>query len=189
MREINPNIYPPDGYTFRESDGSIRRSDSWKHLEAEVRDYRLRNGLPEGNVWEDIMDQTCAKFPGFCRNAEPFVQIPTNQSMSFNQRVLEWFAACLRSKRLNAWRLVDDPEAARRAAICQRCPRQRALSTACAACIATVDASRTVLMDGRASRHQNLQCCDALGEDCSVSVYATQKPTDKPTCPAECWRK
>lgn len=188
MKEFNPNIYPPDGYSYVESDGSKHREDSWKKLETRIREYRERNGLPVGDVWADLMNQICAKFPGFCRETTPFQLLP-NTLMQFNQRVLEWYAHCVRLKRINGWRRVDEAEAARRADICRRCPKQQSLNTACQACISSIDMARKALMDGAESKHQNLMPCGATGEDTLVSVYGDLPRISDVTLPPECWRK
>ncbi len=188
MRQINFNIYPPDGYVFRESDGSFHRSDGWKHLEEKVRDYRERNGLPVGNVMEDIMNQTCAKVPSFCNENTPFVLQSNPSGMSHNQRVLSWLAAMLGYFRLKAIRRTDRAEAARRAEICKNCPMQAALNTSCGACVSMVGSVRQQIADGDPLRHQNLHPCSVLGEDMVLSVEINQSPAVNPALPAHCWR-
>lgn len=188
--EINPNLYPPDGYVFKEQDGSIHRGESWRDLERKVKAYRERNGIPPGDVWQEMMTQVCAKFPGHCRQQTP--GNPTTSkthSLTFNQVIMGWLAQAMKLKREDAWARVDDAEAARRAAICAVCPMQKSLNHACESCLTTVNRSRRALLDGRDPKFSNLNPCGALNEDCQSSVHAILEPSKDPNLPASCWRR
>lgn len=192
-QEFNPNLFPPNGYVFKDRDGTRHQSDSWKRLLQQVVDYRTRNGFELGDVWSEIMAQACASTPGHCRdNAPRLVQARSQTGIpAFNQRVLEWLNQALTLKRVNALVRVSDGEAARRAKICLQCPRQHPLNEVCHACLITTKMARKLILRGGASRHQNLNPCGVLGEDCQTSVYLEQPPVEPPApeLPAECWRK
>jgi len=185
----NPNLYPDGGYFYVEADGTRFRGDGWRNLIQLVRDYRVRNGLPVRDPEVDVFNQYCARMPSHCRTSAPQPSQP--HSMSFNQRVLQWFSNMLEIRRLNprAFGRVPDDVAAQRAAICARCPRQQALSSACESCLNAVRSGRKVILDGAASQHQNLHACAALGEDCQTTVHIGLPPVDPSMVPPECWRR
>lgn len=183
----NPNLYPEGGYIFVESDGTRFRGESWKDLIKRVTEYRARNGQEKGDPEAEIFTQYCTRMPNHCGMQAPRPVVP--HSMTFNQKVLQWFSSLLEWKRKNPLPRCTDGEAARRAAICARCPMQRSLVESCESCIRTIRHGRKTLLDGQASRHQNLQPCAALGEDCMVSVHIDQPKVPDSSVPAECWRK
>lgn len=185
MRQINLNVYPKDGYIFRDSDGYVHQATGWKKLALAVADYRARNGFAPGSPWEEIMTQQCAKTPGLC-NEQPTTD-PTG--MTFTQHVIAWLGAMSGRKRSGQWPRVDDQTAARRAAICAECPKQKAISQACGACVQSVKTLRRALLDGQKPLHQNLDACAALNEDCQIAVHIDQPPSTEPNLPAKCWRR
>lgn len=187
-REMNPNLYPPDGYVFRERDGSIHRGDSWRDLTRIVTEYRTRNKMEVGEVRAEIMTQHCAKVPGHCRDEVAFVPPPAD-GLSFNKKVLGWVAWALGRKRLNAWDLVEESEVDRRAAICAVCPMQKSLNHSCEACLTTLKSGRKALLDGKMPKYLNLQPCGVLNEDCATSVHAILEPKQGPNLPEACWRR
>ncbi len=91
MREFNPNLYPPSGYVFRDSDGTKHTADGWKALETKVRAYRARNRLPVGNPWEEIMAQACSSNPSHCRDDARPAPVPS-AGMDFSKRIMGWLA-------------------------------------------------------------------------------------------------
>ncbi len=188
-REMNPNLYPPGGYKFRDRDGVVHKSESWRKLEAMVRDYRTRNQMEVGDVWAEIMGQICSEVPSYCHEAPAAPMPKKGHSITFNQRVMIWLASAMTLKRIGRWHLVDDSVAAERAKICATCPQQLSLNRACMACITTIDRSRDALLAGTNARHLNLNPCSVLGEDCATTVHADLPRTSNDSLPAHCWRK
>ena len=186
--EYNYNVFPDGGRIFKDSDGTIHKGESWRHLFELIRRYREVNAMPPGDPEAEVSAQLCAKMPHLCRPNAPHVP-PNHHSQSHNQRVMQWYSVQLSRKRLHAIPRVEDSVAADRALICARCPRQQALNAACGACIASVEKSRAAILDGQKSQHQHLSPCSALGEDCSTSVHIQQAPEAEPSLPAECWRR
>lgn len=184
----NPNLFPDGGYTFIEGDGSRFRGDSWKNLIAQVRSYRERNRLAPGNPETEVFNQYCARLPQHCNNAAPGGP-PAHHSLSFNQRVLQWFSNILEWKRKHAIPRVTDAEAARRAEICKRCPSQKTLVRSCESCLNSISHGRKVILDGAPSQHQGLLACEALGEDLPTTVHIEQPGVPADRVPGECWRK
>ena len=185
--EFNPNFLPPGGRKFVEGDGSVHRGNSWKHLTKVVEAYRLRAGLPVGDVWTEIQNQVCGGTPALCRETD---EAPKSKAgSSFNTKIVQWLAWAMGRKRVNAWKAVSEDEALRRAAICQTCPKQRHLSQQCSQCLKDVKVARLVLRDGIASAHSDLNPCDVLKEDCAASVHAELTPSNNPELPGHCWRR
>lgn len=185
---FNPNLYPPDGYVFEDSDGVKHRGDSWKDLFRKVGEYRARNGKPKGDIEAEVNTQHCAKTPGLC-HAPPGLP-PTPLASGINHRVLNWLSHVLTNRRQTGTPiLVASPEAERRAAICAVCPRQQTLSSACEACLNSVRDARKVLLDGRTPVNRGLSPCGTLGEDTFVSVHLDLPPEADPALPPKCWRR
>lgn len=183
----NWNIYPPDGRVFTDVDGTIHRGESWKDLFKKIKNYRAVNQFDPGDPEVEVTIQLCAKTPHFCSHSTSAMPA-THHSLNFNARVLQWVGILLGYKRLNKVPRVDDATAAARAAICSRCPAQRALNSSCEACIASVKVARKILLNNSTSLHQNLSCCLILAEDCSLSVHI-QQPASGEALPAHCWRR
>lgn len=193
MKQINRNLYPSGGYTFKERDGTVHIANGWGALGVKVASYRKRLGWPVGDVQADIAEQFCAIYPGACSSPHsmpiPERGVGTNQAMTFTQRVLHWFIHVLAQKRLNRIGRVDDATAAARAMVCQRCPKQKALSNSCGTCLRSIEQSRKALLNGAPSLHQNILPCAVTGEDPSVTVHISQEPIHHADLPANCWRR
>lgn len=188
MSEINKNLYPPDGYVFRETDGSHHRGSNWKSLEDRVRTYREINGLPAGDVWGDIEAQICVRIPHFCRS-QTKTPVRRREGSSLNGRVTGWIGRQLGTKRAGRITFASDEEARRRAAICGRCPQQQALSKTCGDCLRQVAKARAVIFGRKPLVSQNLEACGVLGEDSTLAIHINQPSADPNGLPADCWRR
>jgi hypothetical protein len=182
---FNMNLYPPDGYVFTEPDGTTHRGDSWKTLKEKIVRYRAANKFPPGDPEEEITTQLCSRVPSFCRQNNPQ---PVRIGPTFNHLVIGWLTRILGSKQRSPLPRVEDAEAARRAAICARCPAQRSLNMTCGSCMNDVNRLRRAVLDGAESLHKNLQPCSITGEDCSVAVHIEQPPISG-QAPDYCWRR
>ncbi len=189
MREINPNLYPPDGYIFIDRNGFRHRGDSWRDLSRRVQQYREINRFPVGDVWSEIMSQSCERNPNFCHEVTHVPPPAPRESLSFNQRVIEWFVKLVALVRLNRLPRVDDQEASRRARICSQCPHQQDFYRGCTNCLRIIETSRKVILNGATSLHPGLKPCSVLGEDCSISVHIQQPRIVSEALPHHCWRK
>lgn len=161
----------------------------WKKLEERVIDYRKRNNLPPGDPWTEITTQACAAQPDLCYNDVPFQLQPDRSGMDFNNHVIAWLGHAAGYKRIGQWNRIDDATAARRAQICATCPFQRALASACGACIASIDGLRKALLDGQKPKHRNLSPCSVTFEDCQSTVHVDMPPNPHPGLPGHCWRR
>lgn len=195
MNQINPNMRPPDGYTFTDGDGHIHRAEGWRVLVQTVTNYRKWNKMPVGNVWEEITLFHCANNPSYCRQSGPRQAVVTATRTEnpphqvVKNKLTQWFTDLIKLKRDKKLPRVDDATAAKRAEICRRCPKQTGLSEVCESCHRGIKMGRKAVLEGQHSRHQNLKHCSALGEDCSISVHIEQAKSANSELPANCWRK
>jgi hypothetical protein len=157
-----------------------------------VTDYRTRNKMEVGNVWEEITIFHCANSPSYCRSVGPVQAVATPGKAPHQvvkDKIIRWFVELIKLKREKKLPRVDDATAAARAEICRRCPQQTGLSEVCENCHRSIKTGRKAVLDGNNSRHQNLKHCSPLGEDCSISVHIEQEKSANPALPENCWRK
>lgn len=179
MRVPNENLYVPIAFT--DADGVTHRADSWNDLIANVRDYRYRNNKPVGSPQAEIFEQVCFKYPRRCMPSKGGQRKASQGHLS--ARLITWLSKLLRT----SIRFVSPQEAERRANICLGCVEQSAWRrSGCSTCRA-IDKLATRAADGR--RLNDLSACDALGEDCRVSVLIDQPGVGAGLVPAHCWRK
>lgn len=186
MRKFKSQLHPPNGYTFRDRDGLVHTGVSWADLEAKISAYRTLNKLNPGDVHEEVITQVCAAVPSLCYDDNPNAMRDSGDS--FNWHVVQWFGHAAGYRRIGHWPRVPDDLAARRAAICAKCPMQRALNESCGACINSIKALRKGII-GHASKHQNLSPCAVQWEDCQTTVHLDIGVSDNPDFPAHCWRR
>lgn len=186
MRDFKSSVFPPNGYVFRDRDGLVHQADSWAQLEAKVAEYRARNRMDPGDVHEEIVTQVCAGVPALCHDIQPFVMQKSGNE--FNWHVVQWFTHAAGYRRLGQWNRVPDAEAARRAAICSKCPMQRALNASCGACITSINGLRKAIL-GQEPKHKNLSPCAVKWEDTQTTVHIDIAPDADPNFPAHCWRR
>jgi hypothetical protein len=194
MMGINRNLYPSNtGYSFVEKDGSKHRSTGWTQLERVVREYRERNGFEVGNVMEEIEAQACVKNSNLCVDKSPRQIPPPSQDIKYANTIFlklsNWLAGIVAAKRRREIRLVDKPEAVRRAAICANCPRQIGIPTVCGTCLSQLESFRRGILEGQPTVNKGLAACGALGEDLQVSVHLHLEPVDTHNQPPQCWRR
>lgn len=191
--EINFHIHPPDGYIFPDRDGHLHQAPGWKALQLKVEEYRRRNSLPVGSVWDEIVFYHCADRPPYCREVGrrqgPVSAQSRPSSEVVKNKIVQWFVNLIKLKRDKKLPRVDDGTAAARAEICRRCSQQTGISEVCASCTSGIKTGRKAILEGQKSLHQNLRYCAALGEDCSISVHIEQATVANPSLPANCWRK
>lgn len=184
MREINNNVYPKEGYFFRESDGSRQFGQTWNGVIARVIAYRKRAGLPPGNPREEVINQACQRTPILCTEDNGAREEQLKRS-SLKTRVLQWMTA----QRANQdKRFVEESLARSRAAVCAKCPKNTALPGGCASCIAAVKGLRTEII-GRRFQDGRLNACMVLGEDCNSAAHLDLQTVENGELPVECWRR
>ncbi len=189
--EVNPNLYPKNGYRFKEKDGSYQKASNWEGVIKKVTAYRERAGWPVGDVRAEVMAQACANNPSLCIDNSPrqIIHPKASYASTLFQKVSNWLSQLVQKLQRRQLELVDGPEARRRAAICAVCPRQMAVPTVCGACISQMSNFRRVILQGQPPANAGLNGCSALGEDTQVSVHLKLEPVDTDDQPPQCWRR
>jgi hypothetical protein len=193
--KFNRHLHIQGGRFFIDEDGIKHKADQWEHLVNRVADYRKRAGKPPGDPKAEIEAQVCARQPGYCRGqlTTPPPSRPARRdgagAGNLTARVTKWFVGMLSLKRTGVMRKASTEEARRRAAICARCPMQKAFSGVCGSCKATRKQAGQVLLGTDKRVNSALQGCAVLGEDTSISVHLESEPVNNPELPSECWRK
>lgn len=189
MRRIKVNIFPKNGYTFLELDGTVLTDPrGWQGLIRAVTSYRRRNKLPIGNPADEVHAQVCAANPGMCweDNETTKQQLKT---VSLKGRVLRWMSDVLRHKEKNGVAFVPSSESAAREDVCQKCPFNQALAAeGCGSCKKAVREQRKGIIGGL-PRFNRLHACAVLGEDLQASVHLDLPVVDNHELPQHCWRK
>lgn len=182
MRTINPNVYPKGGFTFKESDGTLIAADSWSGVVVRVVRYRKRAKLEPGRPYEEVMTQACDRNPGLCRDDTVYTE--QLKVSNLRGRILKWLSTLVGKEH----QFVNDAEHRRRAAICARCPKNKALPSGCAVCSAALKEYRERIIGGRYVDGR-LNACSVLGEYLPVSSHLEGQAEDNAELPGECWRK
>lgn len=186
MRHINPNVYPHDGYVFRDQDGSVHSASSWSGVVARVRAYRQRQGRDISGLKEEIVAQACQKNPTLCVEDNGVTQAKQKEA-SLKGRVLRWLSDMRRRKEKEDFRFVSQELHDARQDVCSRCPLDKSLPSGCGACKAALKELREALVGGRQTG--NIEACPMLGEYLPVSTWIDEPSIPNPALPWECWRK
>jgi hypothetical protein len=183
---INVNLFPKDGYVFKENDGSIHRSTKgWRDLIARVTIYRRVNNKPPGDPENEVHAQACAANPSYCSEGNPPPPTPIN-GQSLKGAVLRWLSELRRNK--SKIELVKPEEAASRAGVCATCPFNVGLREGCAPCKTFVIEAQRDLLPGR-KVDSRLNACDKLAVDLGVLVNLDEPPVKRDDLPNFCWKK
>lgn len=190
MKKVNPNLYFPSGYVFKEANGTLLKASSWRSLYAKVKTYREVNRLPAGDPENEVQAQACARAPQLCHEDVPSTPVPRTEK----QRKDSIKSAMLRSMSEMAQRVskkeaefVNDGLAAARADVCRRCPMQVDVGGGCGSC---KQAIRGLAQQIR-GKHPELP-----GVGCSIfqihtpsQAYFDDPAVRRNDLPPECWRK
>jgi len=188
MRRININMYPKNGYKFKGADGVLFVGTSWINVMARVADYRKRNGLPAGNVEDEVHQYACIFNPEYCNEITP-TQIEATRTASLKGRVLSWLARVVKGRESGTIKLVSQDEAQARAATCAGCPRNTPFADGCSSCRAVVKEYRNQILGGARAQDARIHGCSILGEDLPISTYIDETRVNDSELPGHCWRK
>lgn len=184
MKAINPNIHPHGGYIFDDSDGSRHTGQSWAGVIGRVTAYRKRQGRPNDQTAEEVINQACLRTPMLCTDAPPAEE--QYRVVSLKSRVLLWLSRMKDSKEPRIF--VDDPLHAARTDVCFRCPKHTGLPGGCGACTEALKSLKEAIVGGR-PYDERLQACDVTGEYMPVAVWLDQQALVDDKLPHTCWRK
>lgn len=183
---INVNLFPKDGYVFKDGSGVVFKANSWSNVITKVIEYRRRAGLPIGDPKAEVEDYACKRNPTLCRdNTQRPVVVPP---ISLKARALQWLNRIAQVPKADLI-YVNAAEAEQRAAVCSKCPNNQLISAdTCSSCKKAFTTFREMLIGNRSKAH-NLGACVALGSDLVAAVHLDEVRVDNPSLPAHCWRR
>lgn len=186
---IRVNIFPPGGYRFTESDGTLILGKSWREVTAKVIAYRKRAGLSAGDPAKEVNDQHCAGNPGNCYPASPDVQTAKALKVAtLRSRLLAWFSQIRKAGVQREF--VSAELAQQRANTCLGCPQNQSLPNGCGSCKKAVQELRNDVIGGRAADGRLVNHgCNILGEDLATAVWLDRITVDNSELPSFCWRR
>lgn len=190
MKKVNPNLFFPGGYYFKEADGTMLKAASWRSLYAKVRTYREINKLPAGNPEVEVNAQKCAQSPNLCHEDVPTVPKPVTEKQrteSLKSAVLRSMTEMARRVSANEVSFVNDGLAAARADVCRRCPLQTEVGSGCGSCKAAVRALAKQIR----GKHPELpgSACSVFQTHTPSQAYLDDPAVRRDDLPPECWRK
>jgi len=190
VRKVNPNLYFPNGYVFKEADGTLLKAHSWRSLYDKVREHRRINRKPPGDPENEVQAQACARSPQLCHEDIPSVPTPRTGKQvteSFKSAVLRSMSEMAQRVDKKEVNFVNDGLAAARADVCRRCPMQKEIGGGCGSCKAAVKALAKQIR----GKHPELP-----GDGCSIfkihtpsAAYLDDPGVRRDDLPPECWRK
>lgn len=187
MRQINRNLFPKDGFCFKDQDGVRIFAATWAGVITRVTNYRARHGFPIGNVEEEVMNQACKNNPGYCTDENAAYTHEVSRA-SLKNRVLLWFLQMRKRKESESIGITSDAEARSRAAVCAGCPMNQNLPSGCSSCKQAVEESRKQLIGSRFVDGR-LDSCQVLGEELNTTIHLDLVRVENNALPGNCWRK
>jgi len=185
MQQIK-NIYPPNGYQFKESDGVLIAGQDWPDVIRKVRDYRKRNKLADGEPAKEVIAQVCEAHPNICWDVDEATK-KERTVVNLKGRLLLSYRD-LQKKRNE----FVSPELARdRANVCARCPKRVELPTGCMSCRLALQELRGKLIGSRPTDDRMVNHgCSVLGVELAALVWLDEPTSDNPNLPRQlCWRR
>ncbi len=184
-QRINVNLYPKDGYFFKEQDKTIIRAGNWKDVIKKVVAYRERARLPLGEPEREVIAQACSRNPSHCFDK---VVVTARPPVTLKSKVLQWLNAMLKVKAELTY--VTPQEAAVRAQVCAGCPMNQSLGvSSCNSCKQAFGEFRKQLLGGSRVRDARLGGCAILNSDLMTATHLDEIRVDNKALPAHCWRK
>jgi len=186
MQRINVNLYPKDGYFFKEQDGVVIRGKKWTEVITKTVEYRIRAKLPAGDPAKEVIAQACTRNPSFCFQQTRVTVAPT---VTLKARVIKWLNGLLKVPK-EELEYVSPVVAKERSQICATCPQNQSLGvTGCSSCKQAFTEFRKQLLGGARIRDHRLGGCAILESDLVTAVHLDEVRVDIPSLPAHCWRK
>ncbi len=190
MVNINPNLYPPCGYTFLDADQVQHTAGDLNLLRDKVTAYRLRNDKPVGDPYREIVDQICTNYPNICRDVAVVSKSPQQVRFNLSNEVMKRLNTLFASAKKSPVTYVSKAEAERRMSICLGCPKNKEWRTGCAGCNAEFDRLSAVLRGGKSLVNQEkLLGCEGIGGDNRTEIWLDRPGEVIDDLPNNCWKK
>lgn len=183
----------PGGWHYLE--GEVRLDGtSLRNLYEVVRQNRLDNGIPVGDVEHDVNSQICGRFPRNCRGGE-IVSESVRMSMSDGVSPLDKLVedatawAISLAKRREPFALLPDSHAAARYEICRSCPMNKIYRHACPTCVSNLERNSALVRQGREIRGiDRLGACAVLRHDNKTAIFLSPEMlSTSANLPDRCW--
>ena len=189
-KNINPNIPPPNGYNFRDADGTKVKGTSWKSLERALLMYRRQTGGKQTDLREEILTQVCDAAPAFChepRTREQEVGGALRKDVRFI--IVSYLTRIARTAQDGNLTYAAARVADHRIKTCLACPFRKNAEVGCQTCMNSIAALKKAAMKGKVIKAPALGMCDALEEDLSVATHINEQGACRADLPDVCWRK
>lgn len=182
--ELNPYLYPPGGYSFKEANGFEVRAADLSGLITAVKDYRKHSNQPEGDAYAEIVAQICERGPQTCRGVPTRAEVTTPAQIRLVARVVLSTNELRETKQT----LVKSPDAYARAEVCKLCIHYKEWSRFCPPCKANATELLKEIVRPEVPVGTVAGCaCDLAGDDLSVAVWLDRRLRLN-DAPAACWR-
>ncbi len=192
---VNQGLKPPNGPHFPVAPGVVLEAHTFEILYSMMTEYRMRHGIPLGDVVADVNLYVCAKWPNACLEEPGDGPTHEMRKEGMSRRVATWAALMARGMPPGGYLLVDDGTAKARAEICVRCLYNRDWRSGCSPCNGSSDALlSTVRRLRRVGVDNGLLGCEVSGHDNNTAVFmpdSAMKPGDaeRSMLPPGCWKK
>ena len=198
MMKLNRAKTPPGLWHFPVADGVTLHAINEEKLTAQIYEYRIRNGLPLGNIEIDLDNYYCTRWPEAChkeaRDYLPFKGLPGDPPREpMVNRIGRWVSSLIQRMPRGGYALVSTTEAARRANICAGCQFNQPWQLGCPGCTNNTKALCAQVKSLRSTPQDSILFACLHGgwcNDAAVYLSAGELPVhDKAVLPPQCWRK
>jgi hypothetical protein len=187
--KLNPNIPPPNGFVFKDTDGTVFRAATMRALVRRVLTYRTRTGGKTNDLEQEIQTQLCSVIPEHC-HGEGSPQAIHREKLAVKQTLRGRMAGYLGTlARVDSPKKVAQPLAAERIRVCRGCPQRAAITGGCGGCRKNAELLRKKCLGGSTPISPDLGGCSILGCDLAVAVHLREPPVQTEGLPVFCWRR
>jgi hypothetical protein len=188
MLEVNPNLFPPGGFVFKDEDGMEVRGSDLPGLVQAVESYRRQTGGSLVDVYGEVVAQICGNTPHVCRDVPASEVGPTPAQKALVARVVAAALMFRREVASGSVKFVKANEAYGRASICERCPRRKEWARFCPPC----KKNATEVLEAAVRPNELVAsvkgaACELAGDDLSAAVWE-ENPERLNGVPSICWR-
>lgn len=187
--KLNPNIPPPNGFVFKESDGTVFRAASLKALARKLLVYRTQNGGNTNDLEHEVEEQICKSVPDHCHgdgSPRAVLRSLRNRQISLKSRLIGYLGTMSKVEKPAK---ATQTGTAERIRVCLKCPKRHTMQENCGGCRKSIEALRKKCLGGDVPIAPNLGACDVLGSDLAVAVHLNEPRVSNEQLPANCWRK
>ena len=191
--KVNAGIQCPGGPHFDVAPGVTLQAHTFDLLYPMISEWRIRHGIPPGDVQSDVDRFICSRWPSFCVADGKDGPTEEMRRQSINNRVATSAALLIRAMPAGGYALVEPTEAKRRAAICLACPYKKPWKTSCHPCNASTEAILSSVRRLRTISFDNsIFACEICGHDNPTAIHlplsvVTPKPEIVQRLAPGCW--